>query len=89
MELYHSEEWKKWDDRSLVGLALFQKRLFCPFDVFHAAIERVLDRPVRTHEFGLNLDGLISEYLGDTPKPSFEDIMNLIPAEKRITILCP
>ncbi len=81
-----SEKWKSWPDRALVGFQLSQKNLCVPFDVFHEAIEKVLDRPVWTHEFGLNYDGLIAEYLGDAPKPSFEDIMNLIPEDKRIVI---
>jgi len=71
----------------LVGFQLFQDKLCIPFDIFHAAIERVLDRPVWTHEFGLNHDGLVAEYLGKTPKPSFEDIMNLIPEEKRVILV--
>lgn len=86
IEFSQSEKWKDWPDKALVGFQLFQKKLCVPFSVFHAAIERVLDRPVWTHEFGLNYDGIVAEYLGKAPKPSFEDIMNLIPEEKRIII---
>jgi len=83
---YNSGKWKDWPDKALVGFQLFQKKLCVPFDAFHAAIEKVLDRPVWTHEFGLNYDGLVAEYLVKAPKPSFEDIMNLIPKEKRLIV---
>lgn len=57
-----------------------------PFDVFHAAIEEVLYRPVFTHEFGLNIDGLRKEFLRENPTPTFEDIINLIPEEKSMIV---
>ena len=83
---HDSGKWKDWPDEALAGFQLFQKKICMPFDVFHAAIEKVLGSPVYTNEFGLNYDGLVAEYLGKAPKPSFEDIMNLIPKEKRIVI---
>jgi len=79
--------WEDLPDKELVGFQLFQKKLCMPFSVFHEAIEKVLDRPVYTHEFGLNYDGLVAEYLGKAPKPSLEEIINLIPEEKRIVIV--
>ena len=82
-----SEAWKDLPDRQLVGFQLFQKKLCMPFSIFHEKIERVLDRPVFTHEFGLNYDGLVAEYLGDAPKPSFESVLDLIPKEKRMIIV--
>ena len=86
IELFKNTEWKKWPDKTLVGFQLFQKKLCVPFDVFHTAIERVLERPVYTHEFGLNWDGLVAEFLGQAPKPSLDEIINLIPKEKRLII---
>jgi len=86
--IYESGKWKDWSDRALVGFQLFQRRLCMPFDVFHAAIERVLDRPVYTHEFGLNWDGLVAEYLGKAKKPTLKEIIDLIPEEKRIVVMC-
>jgi len=86
IEFHRSKKWQGWSDGAIVGFQLFQELLCVPFDVFHAATEKVLNRSVWTHEFALNHDGLIAEYLGQKPKPSFEDIMNLIPEEKRIVI---
>jgi hypothetical protein len=60
-----------------------------PFEVFHEAIEKALGRPVWTHEFGLNMEGLKKEFLGETPPPTMEEIMNLIPEEKRVIIEVP
>lgn len=74
------------DDHQKVNFQLFQERLCMPFDVFHEAITKVLGRPVYIHEFGLDYDSLVSEFLGDKKVPSLEDIMNLIPSEKRILV---
>ncbi len=57
-----------------------------PFPVFHEALEKAVGRPVWTHEFGLNLDGLKREMLGAAPAPTFEEIVALVPVEHRIII---
>jgi hypothetical protein len=57
-----------------------------PFDKFHEAIEHRLGRGVWTHEF-IDADNLRREMMGEKEPPSLEDIMNLIPAEKRIVIV--
>lgn len=74
------------DDNQKVSFQLFQERLCMPFDVFHEAITKVLGRPVYTHEFGLDYDSIVSEFLGEKQAPSMEEIINLIPSEKRIVI---
>ena len=67
-----------------------QKTLLCmPFDVFHQAVEKTLGRPVYTHEFGLNYEGIKAELLDGADPPSLEDILNLIPEEKRVVVLVP
>lgn len=87
IRLAESGVWRSWSHYERVKFQLFQKRLCMDFDAFHESIEKVLGRPVFTHEFGLNYDRLVMEFLGDTTKPSFEDIVNLIPEDKRMTIL--
>jgi hypothetical protein len=55
---------KFWETMSYAERAKFQiseERLCMPFDVFQEAVEKHLDRPVFTHEFGLNREGLIKE----------------------------
>ena len=79
-----------WEDMSYKEIAKFQmnERMLCmPFGVFHEALEKTLGRPVFTHELGLNYEGLLKEINGEVETPSFEDVMNLIPAEKRIIVL--
>jgi hypothetical protein len=84
--LAESGEWKDWTDDEIVKCQLFQEKLCMPFSRFHEAIEKVLGRPVYTHEFGLNYDGLVAEYLGERPAPTFDEIVSLIPKEKLIIL---
>ena len=63
-----------------------QDRLCMPFDVFHEAIEKTLVRPVFTHEFCLNREGLKKELFEGKQPPTFEEILNLVPQEKLILI---
>jgi len=79
-----------WIGKSSHDLAMFQlhEPLLCmPFDVFHRAVEEALQRPVFTHEFGLNWEGLKKELLGEAERPSLEQVLDLIPKDMRILIL--
>lgn len=86
IELAESNWWELCDHREIAEFQLFTKELSMPFSVFHEAVEKAIGRPVWTHEFGMNLEGIIAEFLGDKDAPSMEDIINLIPEEKRIII---
>lgn len=72
--------------RQIAEFQMAQDRLCVPFDVFHKAIIEALGRPVFTHEFGLNYDGLRKELYGEKEPPTLEEIINLIPEDKRIVI---
>lgn len=72
--------------RQIAEFQLMQDHLCVPFDVFHKAIEEALGRPVFTHEFGLNHEGLIKEFYGEKEPPTLDEIINLIPEEKRVLI---
>jgi hypothetical protein len=85
LAFYKSDVWKDWTHEQIVRLQMFQKCLCVDFSYFHECVEKVLGRPVFTHEFAY-LDRLIQEYLGAKEAPSFEEIINLIPEEKRILI---
>ncbi len=79
-----------WIGKSHKDLAMFQlhEPLLCmPFRVFHEAVEESLGRPVFTHEFGLNMEGLMKELRGEAPAPSLADILALIPEDKRVLVL--
>lgn len=84
--LFDSEFWTSLTDEEIATFQLFEPLLCMPFAVFHKAIEKTLGRPVWTHEFGLNYDGLKKELRGEKPPPTMEEIMNLIPEDKRIII---
>ena len=79
--------WKDLDDEEIVKKQLFQRKLCMDFSRFHEAMEKVLSRPIYTHEFASsNYNNLIEEYLGEKTAPTLEEIINLIPEEKRIII---
>lgn len=83
-------ETKWWEGKSATEIATFGMEvaeLCCPWSVFHEAIEKALGRPVYTHEFGLNPAGLLAELYSDKPSPTFQEIVELIPSEKRILIM--
>ena len=78
-----------WENLTFEEIAKFQlaeKKLCMPFSVFHEAIEKTLGRPVFTHEFGLNYQGLVDELFHGADPPTPEEIINMIPEEKRIII---
>jgi len=84
--LAESEFWRPMTHCERAWFQLHVRELCMPFDVFHEAVEKALGRPVFTHEFGLNWDGLIAEMKGEQAAPTLEEIINLIPEEKRIVV---
>lgn len=74
-----------WTARQIAEFQLQQQKLCMPMDVFHKAINEALGRPVWTHEFRWP-DELLKELLGDRPAPTMQEIIEMIPAEKRIII---
>jgi hypothetical protein len=81
----NSKAWKDMDPIALAKFQLFQDLLCIPFGVFHEAMEKALGRPVWTHEFAYR-DQLKAELMGDSSPPTMEDIINLIPADKRLIV---
>ena len=86
LELFNSKWWLDKTPEEIVRFQLFTDRLCLPFDKFHQALESALNRPVWTHELAFNYPGICSEFLKEKPAPSMEEIMNLIPVEKRIIV---
>ncbi len=84
---HDSGVWKAWTHEQIARFQMAQDRLCIPFGVFHDAIEKALGRSVRTHEFGLNYDGLQAELDGKVGKPSMQDILDLLPKEKTIVLV--
>jgi len=86
IKLADSNWWIDKTPKEIVDVQLFTSELCMPFDKFHEAIEKVLDRSVYIHEFGMNYEGIVKEYLGERQAPTIEEIVNMIPAEKRIIV---
>lgn len=83
---YDSKVYENWTYRQIAEFQMEQDLLCVPFGVFHEAIEKTLGRPVFTHEFGLNREGLMKELRGEKEAPTFEEIVNLIPEDKLLVI---
>lgn len=60
-----SKVYEGWTDRQIAEFQMEQSKLCVPFDVFHRAIEKALGRPVFTHEFAFNYEGLRKELYGE------------------------
>ena len=85
-KLYESRFWESMTAPERAAFQIYQDRLCMPFSVFHQAIEETLDRHVYTHEFCFNRNRLKRELKGGSPAPTMEEIINLIPEEKRLII---
>ena len=82
--LYETNWWENKSHYEIAEFQLFTAELCCPFDVFHEAVEKSLGRPVFTHEFGLNYDGICDEFLGEKEPPTMNEILHMIPQEKLV-----
>lgn len=67
--------WKGKTPQEIVAFQLYEDRLCMDFSDFHAAVEKALGRPVYTHEFGLNRDGLKAEFEGKRGPATTEEII--------------
>ena len=85
---YDSGAWKKMSAKERSVFQMQQDCLCMPFDEFHLAVEEALGRPVFTHEFGLNRDGMRAELEGQAMALTFSEILALIPTEKTIVVSC-
>lgn len=86
IDLFKTQWWESATDAEAATFQLNVPRLCMPFDEFHRCVEATLGRPVYTHEIGFNREGLIAEVAGERPPPTLQDIINMIPEEKRIII---
>jgi len=86
LSIASGRKWESWSDKQIVDLQLYQELLAMDWGRFHQAVEAMLVRPVFTHEFAYP-DLLREEYEGLRGKPSFADVMALIPADKRVIVV--
>ena len=62
MQKYGSNHW--WESKDPVEVAryqVFEDTLMTDFSTFHEGVEKLVGRPVYTHEFGLNVEGVRQE----------------------------
>lgn len=85
IKLAEGGEWKDWTSEEIVRFQLYQRRLCMDLSVFHKALGEVLGRPVWTHEMA-DFEALQAEYEGNKPAPTFDEIVSMIPEEKRFII---
>jgi hypothetical protein len=85
--LYDSHFWETMTHRERAEFQLFEPLLCMPFSVFHSALEQTLGRSVYTHEFAMNVDGLKKELRGEKDPPTMEEIINMIPEDKRVIVI--
>lgn len=85
--LAESKWWENATSHEIVGFQLFENQLCMDFSAFHKAVEEVLGRPVFTHEFASSWnEQLKKEFLGEAKPRTLQDILDLIPEEKRIIV---
>jgi hypothetical protein len=78
--------WESMSDEERALFQLCEPRLCMPFKVFHKAVVVTFGRPVWRHEFA-NPDALKRELCGDRPPPTMQEIIEMIPAEKRALLM--
>lgn len=88
IRLAESKWWEAVPLTEAARFQLFEERLCMPFGEFHKGVEQLLKRPVFTHEFAFadKVGGLRDEALGRAPARTLQEILDLIPAEKRIVV---
>ena len=86
IKLYESGWWEPLGHPERAMFQMFEPLLCMPFAVFHEAVEKTLGRPVFTHEFAYP-DSLRQEMLGERKAPTLDEIIALIPEDKRVIVI--
>ena len=85
--LANSNFWENMTHREIAEFQMTEPKLCMPFSVFHEALEKTLGRPVYTHELGLNIEGIRGELFNGKESPTIDEIINLIPEDKRVIVV--
>ncbi len=73
IEFAEAGKWEAMSFRERAEFQLEQDLMCMPFDKFHEAVERTLDRSVWTHEFA-DRDRLRDELAGKRPKATMDEV---------------
>ena len=84
--LHDSGGWEKWDYKTRARFQMEQDCLCMPFGEFHKAVEEALGRPVFTHEFAMNRNGMLAELQGKATPPTFAEVLAMLPAERTVVL---
>lgn len=88
IRFFDNKGWIFLNERKRAELQINQDLLCMPFDIFHSAIEKTIGRSIFTHEFGSKgCVGLKKELFEGKAPPTFIEIMDLIPEDKRHMIV--
>jgi len=79
-----SKSYEGMSSKEIAEFQINQEKMCMPFEIFHEAVEKTIGRPVFTHEFGMNFEGIKDEIMNGAEPPSFDEIMSLIPKGKLI-----
>lgn len=83
--LWETNWWDCLGFQATAVLQLHQERLCMPFGKFQEALSFALGRTVLTHEFR-DPDRLKAELLNLKKAPDFQEILEMIPPEKRLIV---
>ena len=83
--LGHSRWWEHIPVEEAALFQLGEPKLCMDFAAFHEGVEKLLGRPVWTHEFA-DMDALKAELRGDRVAPTPEEVLAMIPVSKRIVV---
>lgn len=83
---HYDDWWTGLEPCEIVYLAIGPDRKSLPIRVLMDALRSVLGRPVFTHEMAFP-DLLLQEMSGTRETPTFDEVVDLIPAEKRFVIV--
>ena len=79
--------WKKLTPVERAWMQLYQPCICMPLDVIYDAMQTLFDRPVYSHEMWMDAMASLRKEAADRRHISFEEVLEKIPAEKRIVIL--
>ena len=82
ISFHDSGAWKHLGFRARAELGMSQQLLCMPFSVLHEALEKTIGRPVYTHEFGINWQGLYDEVFNEGESPSLKEIIEMLPGKE-------
>ena len=86
VSLYDSRFWEKLDYEQRTAFQLYEDRLCMPFSIYQEAVEKVLGRPVWTHEFA-KPDRLRQEFEKKRPPPTMEEVIAMLPPLKTVVVV--